>query len=262
MEHDAETGEIEFESGRRLLSCVRRAVDDYGMIEEGDKICVGLSCGKDSLALLCTLLMLRRFYPKSFTLCAVTIDMGFEGMDFSAPERFCGECGIEYKIVRTEISNVIFNIRRESNPCSLCARMRRGTLHDAAKEMGANKLALGHHFDDVVETFMLNLFHEGRVGSFSPVTYLSRKELTMIRPMIYAKEKDVRYFAGKNPGLPIVKNLCPEDEHTERETMKNMLDQLDRADKGLKHRIFGALQKSHIDGWKESGSGMPRDDER
>lgn len=239
----------EFASIRRLNSFGRRAVDEYGLIDEGDKIAVGLSGGKDSMALLCMLSELRRFYPKKFELYAVTVDMGFAGMDFSPLERFCESIGVTFKLVKTEISHIIFDVRKESNPCSLCARMRRGILHDAVVELGCNKLALGHHFDDVVETFMLNLFHEGRLGAFSPKTYLSRKNITMIRPLLYATEKDIRYFMGNNPDIPIVKNLCPEDEHTERETMKNMLAGLDRADKGLKHRIFTALQKSHIDGW-------------
>ncbi|MFA6947457.1 MAG: ATP-binding protein [Eubacteriales bacterium] len=242
-------GAREFCSIRRLNSFGRRAIDEYGLINEGDRIAVGLSGGKDSMALLCMLSDMRRFYPKHFELFAITVDMGFEGMDFSPLQRFCESVKVPFKLIKTEISHIIFDVRQESNPCSLCARMRRGILHDGAVELGCNKLALGHHFDDVVETFMLNLFHEGRLGAFSPQTYLSRKNITMIRPLLYATEKDIRYFMGKNPDIPIVKNLCPEDEHTERETMKNMLADLDRSDKGLKHRIFTALQKSHIDGW-------------
>lgn len=240
---------MEFNKIRRLLSYTRRAVDEYNMIEEGDIIAVGISGGKDSIALLCALENLRRFYPKHFALCAVTVDMGFEGMDFSGVTAFCRKAGIPYRIVKTRLADLIFRERRESNPCSLCARMRRGILHDTVKEMGANKIALGHHFDDVVDTFMLNLFHEGRIGSFSPVTYLSRKEITMIRPLIYAPEKDIRYFVARND-LPIVESRCPEDKHTERETMKKMLDYLDRDYKGLKHRIFGAMQRAGIDGYK------------
>ena len=166
---------------QRLLSYVRRAVDDYGMIEDGDRIAVGVSGGKDSLTLLEGLSELRRFYPKKFTLCAITIDMGFEGVDFSDVREFCSRRAITYKCVPTDIYKIIFEIRKEPNPCSLCARMRRGAIHDAAKELGCNKIALGHHYDDVIETFMLNLFYEGRLGCFSPVTYLSRKDVTMIR---------------------------------------------------------------------------------
>ena len=241
---------------RRLLSCARRAVDEYKMIEDGDRIAVGLSGGKDSAALLCVLDSLRIFYPKKFELSAVTVDMDFAGagfgeMDFSPAVRFCAEAGIEYKIVKTRLASLIFNDRKESNPCSLCARMRRGILHDAVVELGANKLALGHHFDDVVETFMLNLFNEGRLGTFSPVTYLSRKDITMIRPFVYAAEKDIRYFITKNPALPLIKSVCPEDGHTERESMKKLLSELDKSSscRGLKHRIMTAIQRGHLDGY-------------
>jgi len=239
---------MEFNNIRRLLSYTRRAVDEYNMIDDGDKIAVGVSGGKDSIALLCSLIALSRFYPKSYSLTAITVDMGFEGMDFSPVADFCAENNIAFKQVKTTLADVIFNERKESNPCSLCAKMRRGILHDAAKEEGCNKIALGHHFDDVIETFMLNLFHEGRIGSFSPVTYLSRKDLYMIRPLIYAPEKDIRYFINRNE-LPLITNLCPEDGHTERENIKQMINIYDKQYKGLKHRIFGALQKSHIDGY-------------
>ena len=227
----------------------RKAVDDYDMIQDGDKIAVGLSGGKDSLALLCMLQNMQMFYPHKYELAAITVDMGFEGGDFTPLIDFCAEIGIEYKIIPTQLADIIFNQRKESNPCSLCARMRRGILHDAVNDLGFNKLALGHHFDDTVETFMLNLFNEGRIGSFSPVTYLSRKNITMIRPLIYAHEKDVRYFLNKNPDLPLIQSLCPEDKHTERENIKELLDKLDRENKGLKHRIFTAIQKSGIDGY-------------
>jgi len=239
----------EFNQLRRLLSMCRRAVDDYSMIEDGDRIAVGLSGGKDSMALLCSLWGLKRFYPKHFELVGITVDLGFEGMDFSPLTEFCNELEIEHIIVPTKISGVVFVNRAESNRCSLCSRMRRGVLHDASKDAGCNKLALGHHFDDAVETFMLNLFREGRIGCFSPVTYLSRKDLTMIRPMIFAQEKDIRYFINRNESLPIIQNRCPEDKRTERENMKKMLSELDRNDKGLKHRIFGAMQKAHVDGF-------------
>ena len=240
---------MEFQRIRRLLSCTRRAVDDYTMIEEGDRIAVGVSGGKDSLALLCALYDLKRFYPKQFTIYAITVNAGFPDMDFTPVKEFCQKLDIPYVIKESGISDVVFGIRKESNPCSLCARMRRGALHDAAKELGCNKLALGHHFDDVVTTFMLNLFREGRIGCFSPVTYLSRKDLTMIRPLIYADEDDVRYFVRGNE-LPVVKNTCPVDKHTERERMKQFIDDLDRRDKGLKHRIFTAIQKGNVDGFR------------
>ena len=234
---------------KRMLSFVRRAVDDYSMIEDGDRIAVGISGGKDSLALLSTLAAMRRFYPKKYELVAITVNMGFVGSDFSPVRDFCNGLGVEYKVVDTDIAKIIFDIRKEPNPCSLCAKMRRGSLHLAATEAGCNKVALGHHYDDAVETFMMNLFFEGRLGCFSPVTYLSNRKIKLIRPMIYAEEKDVAYFARRQ-NLPIVKSLCPEDHATERENMKNLLAGLERENKGLKHRIFGAMCKGSIDGFK------------
>ena len=238
-----------FNNIRRVLSCARRAIDDYSMIKDGDRIAVGVSGGKDSLALLCALVDLKRFYPVDYTVVAIAVNMGFEGMDFSPLEKFCNEAGVEFVEAKTQLAEIIFNVRKESNPCSLCARMRRGILHDTAKEHGCNKIALGHHYDDVLETFMLNLIHEGRISTFSPVTYLDRKDITMIRPLIYCPEKDIKYFINKNPNLPLIKNLCPEDGKTEREKTKNLISSLDREYDGFKHRLFGAIQKSHIDGY-------------
>ncbi len=237
---------------KRLLSFVRRAVDDYGMIADGDKIAIGVSGGKDSLALLEVLAEMRRFYPKKYDVCAITIDMGFEGSDFSDVAELCRRIKVEYKVVKTEIARIIFDVRRESNPCSLCAKMRRGSLHAAAQELGCNKVALGHHYDDAIETFMMNLFFEGRLGCFSPVSYLSNRKITLIRPMIYAQEKDVGYFSRKR-ALPVVTSLCPEDHATERENMKRLLSELERQNKGLKHRIFTALCRGEIDGFKKFG---------
>ncbi len=241
---------------RRLLSYSRRAIDDYQMIEEGDRIAVGISGGKDSGTLLCVLEAMRMFYPKKFDLFAVTIDMGFGSagigeMDFEPMKQYCDEISIPYKIIKTQLAEIIFNIRKESNPCSLCSRMRRGALHDAVVALGCNKLALGHHFDDVVETFMLNLFHEGRIGTFAPMTYLSRKDITMIRPLVYTPEKEIKHFVSKNQNIPQIKSVCPEDGHTEREKIKKLLRNLesDSVYRGLKHRIFGAIQRSHIDNY-------------
>ena len=237
---------------KRILSYTRRAVDDYEMIHEGDRIAVGISAGKDSLTLLHALAGLRRFYPKRFELVAITVDMGFEGMDFTPIRELCERLDVPYIIAKTEISRIIFDVRKEKNPCSWCAKMRRGALHNAAKEAGCNVVALGHHFDDVVETFMLNLFYEGRIGCFQPVTYLSRKDITVIRPMIYMPEKDIRYFANR-VSLPVVKSTCPADGNTERESMKQLLHTLERENKGLRYRIFGALQRGNIDGFKAVG---------
>ena len=237
------------EAMKRVLSHVRRAVDDYSMINEGDKIAVGVSAGKDSLTLLCAMAELRRFYPKKFDLIAITVDMGFEGTDFSPIKALCDELDVEYHIIKTQISKVIFDVRKEKNPCSLCAKMRRGALYSGARELGCNSVALGHHFDDVVETFMLNLFYEGRIGCFQPVTYLTKTEISLIRPMIYMPEKDVRYFAGKNI-LPVVKSSCPADGNTEREEMKQLLRTLEKENKGLRYKIFGAIQRGEVDGFK------------
>ena len=235
-----------------LLSYTRRAVDDYSMIEEGDKIAIGISGGKDSLALLATLSAMRRFYPKKYDIVAITVNIGLEGMDFSPVARFCESLDVEYKIVNTDIARIIFDVRKESNPCSLCAKMRRGALHLAAVEAGCNKVALGHHYDDAVETFMMNLFNEGRLGCFSPKSYLSNRKITLIRPMLYATEKDVVYFARRQD-LPIVTSTCPEDHATERENTKQLLAELEKSNKGIKHRIFHAMCKAQIDGFKLNG---------
>ena len=235
---------------RRLLSFVRRAVDDYHMIAPGDRIAVGVSGGKDSLALLAGLAALRRFYPNPFDLIALTVDMGFPGVDFGAVADFCRELDVPYHIEKTDIAAVVFDIRKEENPCSLCAKMRRGVIHGTAKKLGCNKVALGHHFDDVVDTFMLNLFFEGRIGCFSPVTYLSRTDITLIRPLIYMPEKDIRYFT-KRENLPVLTSPCPADGHTEREEMKKLLDDLERCHRGLRHRIFRALSAAGVDGFGE-----------
>ena len=240
------------ENIKRVLSHVRRAVDDYEMIKDGDKIAVGVSAGKDSLTLLCAMAQLRRFYPKKFELIAITVDMGLEGSDFSEIQKLCDELEVPYHIIPTQISKVIFDVRKEKNPCSLCAKMRRGALYGGARELGCTSVALGHHFDDVVETFMLNLFYEGRIGCFQPVTYLSNTGITLIRPMIYMPEKDVRYFAS-HAELPISKVKCPADGNTEREEMKKLLANLERENKGLRYRIFGAIQRGEVDGFKVIG---------
>ena len=236
---------------KRILSYTRRALDDYEMIADGDKIAVGVSSGKDSLSLLYALAEIRRFYPKKFELIAITIDMGFPNTDLSGIQKLCKDLNVEYHIVPTQIYQIIFEERKEKSPCSLCAKMRRGVLYNTAKELGCNKVALGHHFDDAIETFMLNLFFEGRIGCFSPVTYLSRIDLHMIRPLLYAPEKDVRYFANKAE-LPVVKSSCPADGNTQREEMKKLLHELDIKHKGLRYRIFGAIQRGEIDGFRPS----------
>ncbi len=237
---------------KRILSFTRRAVDDYGMIEEGDRIAVGVSGGKDSLTLLVALTALKRFYPKNFDIVAITVDMGFSGADFSAVAKLCEKHGVPFVITKTEIAKIIFDVRKEPNPCSLCAKLRRGALHKAAVAHGCNKVALGHHFDDAVETFMMNLFFEGRLGCFSPKSYLSVRKLTLIRPLIYATEKDVAYFARRQE-LPVAKNPCPEDHATERENMKLLLREIEKNNPGLRHRIFHAMCRHEIDGFALKG---------
>lgn len=238
----------EFKDIQKILSHTRKAVEEYNMIEDGDRIAVGISGGKDSLTLLCALARLSVFLKQKFTLVAITIDMGFEDADFSKIARLCEELEVEYHVVPTQIYEIIFKVREEKSPCSLCARMRRGALHDASKAFGCNKIALGHHFDDVVETFMLNLFFEGRIGCFKPVTYLSIKDLTMIRPLIYTHEKEIKAFATKE-GLPIYKAPCPADGHTERAKMKAFLEPFEREHPGLYNRILGAIQRGEVDGF-------------
>jgi len=235
---------------QQILSCVRHSVEKYEMIRDGDKIAVGVSAGKDSLTLLCALAELKRFLPAQFELHAITIDMGFPDTDFSQVQALCNKLNVPYHIIKTEISKVIFDIRKEKNPCSLCARMRRGALHDATVEIGCNKIALGHHYDDVIETFMLNLFFEGRIGTFNPVTYLSRKGITMIRPLISTPEKEIKRLT-RVLTLPIIKSPCPANGNTERENMKQYLRVFDQKHRNLYKRIMTAIEKAKIDGYKE-----------
>lgn len=232
---------------QHLMGLVRRCADDYQMIEAGDRIAVGVSGGKDSLVLLALMAGLQKYYPKPFTLEAITIDMGL-GMDFSAVEEYCRSLGIPYTCVKTEIGPIIFDYRKEKNPCSMCAKMRRGALHDALKEKGFNKVALGHHYDDAVETFLLSLFYEGRISCFQPVTYLSRTELTQIRPMLYIGEKAVQSFAARMQ-LPVVENRCPADKSTKRQEVKDLLAVLQKQYPDLKTKIFGAMQRLPLPEW-------------
>ena len=227
---------------------LRGCIDDYGMIEAGDKIAVGVSGGKDSLTLLVTLAELRRFYPKPFELVALSLHPGYEDMSFDAVAALCERIGVPYIVKQTEIARIIFDIRKEPNPCALCAKMRRGALNDLAKSVGCNKVALGHHYDDAVETFVLSLFYEGRIGCFLPVTYLSRADLTVIRPLLYMTERDIRNFAARQ-SLPVVYNPCPADKHTKREEVKELLRTLESTHSDLRKHIFGAMQRYPLGGW-------------
>ena len=229
---------------------MRAACQQYEMIKEGDRIAIGVSGGKDSVALLAGMANLRRFYPEKFEIVAITLDPRFGGVDgdFSQIEKLCAELDVEYVIKRTQLAEVIFNIRKESNPCSLCARMRRGALHDAAKEHGCNKIALGHHLDDVAETFVMNLFNGGTLDCFMPVTYLSRKDIYMIRPMIFARESDCARVVRRE-NLPTVKSNCPADGTTERQEVKEMLSALEKKYGDVRSKILGAMQRKEINGY-------------
>ena len=235
---------------QKLLSHMRAACQQYEMIKEGDKIAIGVSGGKDSVALLAGMANLRRFYPEKFDIVAITLDPRFGNVDgdFSQIEKLCADLDVEYVIKRTQLAEVIFDIRKESNPCSLCARMRRGALHDAAKEHGCNKIALGHHLDDVAETFVMNLFNGGTLDCFMPVTYLSRKDIYMIRPMIFARESDCARVVRKE-NLPIVKSNCPADGTTERQEVKEMLSSLEKKYGDVRSKILGAMQRKEINGY-------------
>ena len=238
---------------QQVLSYIRRAVDDYQMIETDDHIAVGISGGKDSLTLLYGLHGLMRFYPKPFQIHAVTVDLGFDNLDLGKIKELCKSLDIPYTIVKTDIADIIFHQRKETNPCSLCAKMRKGALNEAIKAAGCNKVAYAHHKNDVVETMLLSLIYEGRFHTFSPVTYLDRMDLTVIRPLIYMNEADVIGFIHKN-NVPVVKSPCPADGYTKREYVKNLLQTLNRENPGVKERMFTAIQNSTMGGWnKDNG---------
>lgn len=238
---------------QQVLSYVRRAADDYHMIQEGDRIAMGISGGKDSLTLLYALHGLQRFYPQHFELHAVTVDLGFQNLDLSRIESICrNELQIPYTIVKTDIADVIFEQRKEANPCSLCAKMRKGALNDAIKKEGCNKVAYAHHKDDVVETMLMSLIFEGRFHTFSPVTYLDRTGITVIRPLLYMNEADVIGFVNKNQ-VPVVKSPCPADGHTKREYVKQLLRQLNLENPGVKERMFTAITTGNLQGWPVVG---------
>ena len=228
---------------------VRRAVDDYDMIQEGDKVAVGVSGGKDSMLLLLALNHLKSFYPKPFELSAVTIELGFEGMDFTPVKDMCAELDIPYACLKTDIKEIVFDVRKEDNPCSLCAKMRRGALNDYLRQNGIGKLALGHHFDDAVETFMMSLLFEGRISCFRPVTYLDRSGITQIRPLVYCGEQKIANLAAQL-NVPVVENPCPQDKASKRWEIKQMLKTMSADYPDMKSKIFGAMQRQPLPGWQ------------
>lgn len=233
----------------RFTGLVRRCVEDYKMIEDGDRIAVGVSGGKDSVALLNALANLRGYYPKKFELFAVTVSMGFEGMDFTPIREMCNKLEVPFILRETQIKQIIFDERKEKNPCALCAKMRRGVLNDTILEQGINKIALGHHFDDAVETFMMSLFYEGRISCFQPVTYMSRVGVTQIRPMLYIGEGTVESLV-KRYELPVVQNKCEMDKRSKRQEVKDLIKNLSAQYPDLKSKVFGAMQRLPLDGWE------------
>ena len=233
---------------QHILGLVRRCVEDYHMIEPGDRIAVGVSGGKDSLLTLVSLARLQKFYPIPFTVEAITMEMGMPGMDFSGVAALCERLEVPYTRIQVPVYQIIFEERKEKNPCSLCAKLRRGSLHTALTERGIRKIALGHHYDDAVETLLMNLLFEGRIGCFQPVTYLDRTDITQIRPLLYCQEEDIRRVAARL-WLPVVQNTCPMDGHSRRQEVKELLVELEQRYPDLKKKIFGAVQRYPLYGW-------------
>lgn len=235
---------------QKILGYLRRAVQEFDLIQNGDRIAVGISGGKDSLVLLAALRDFQKFGLLDYSLVGITLDPQFGGIptDYSAAAAFCEQLGVEYHLIPTQIGHIVIDVRKESSPCSLCAKMRRGALHDQAKAFGCNKLALGHHNDDAIETFLMNLFIEGRIGCYAPKSYLSRKDLTLIRPLSFAPERDIVH-AAKQHVPEIVKSRCPVDGHTMRETMKTFIREQEKLNPGFRTRVFGAMRRANVDGW-------------
>ena len=245
---------------QKLIGLVRRCVQDYKMIEEGDRIGVGVSGGKDSVALLAFLAELRKYNDKAFDIEAITIDMGL-GMDYTPIAQLCEQLDVKFNLIKTEIGPIIFEHRKEKNPCSMCAKMRRGALNQAILDRGMNKLALGHHYDDAVETFMMSLIYEGRISCFQPVTDLDRTGIIQIRPMLYIHEKTIDSFVTRND-LPIISNRCPVDKYTKREEIKKLVYDLSATYPDLKERIFGAMLRLPLPEWEPKGRyKRPKDQE-
>lgn len=239
---------------KRILGQVRRAVQDFNMISEGDRIAVGVSGGKDSMTLLTVLSRLREFYPLRFDIVSVTVSMGLDGCDLSPIRERCGKLGVECVIEDTYIGKIVFEARKEENPCSLCANLRRGALNSTAKRLGCNKVALAHNRDDLIETLLMSAFYEGRLHTFSPVTHLDRTGLNVIRPLIYTEEKQIKGFI-KAKEVVVVSNPCPANGNTKREFVKKLLMELSMDNREIKSNLFGAIKRSKIDGWYTNVNG-------
>ena len=233
---------------QRLLSLLRQAIDQYQMIENGDHIAIGISGGKDSLTLLYGLSQLQKFYPKHFPLSAITVDMGLDTMNLEPIKALCADFNVPYEIISTEIGKILFEARKESNPCALCAKMRKGALNQKALELGCNKIAYAHHKDDLIETALMSLLYEGRFYAFPPVTHLDRTDLTVIRPLMLVSEADVKGFRNKYQ-LPVCKNPCPVDGKTKREYVKQLTRKLNHDSPGVKDRFFHAIIDGNNPGW-------------
>ena len=240
---------------QKILSYLRKAIEDYNMIDEGDKIAIGLSGGKDSISLAMGLKALQRFYPKHFDIIAISVNPGFDFFDSSFLEETCKNIGIEYVEVKSDIKEIVFDLRNEKNPCSLCANLRRGILNSTAVEYGCNKLALGHNEDDVLETFFLNLLYAGNISTFAPVSYMDRSKVTLIRPLIYAPEKYIRNFVKRNE-IKVMPKTCPMDGTSKREDMKKMIFDLSIKIPTIRANIIGAIKRAKINGWEEKNK-MP-----
>ena len=237
---------------QQVLSYVRKAIDDYDMIQDGDKIAIGISGGKDSLCLLYALQALRRFYPKKFDIVAVTVDLGFNNLNLDKIKELCVNLNVEYEIVKTDIAKIVFDDRKETNPCSLCAKMRKGALNEAMKAVGCNKIAYAHHKDDIIETFLMSLIYEGRISCFQPVTNLDRTGIIQIRPMLYIHERTIDNFVTRQ-NLPVLHNRCPVDKYTKREEIKKLVYDLSATYPDLKERVFGAMQRLPLPEWEPHG---------
>lgn len=224
-----------------ILGCIRRADADFGMIQPGDAVAVGVSGGKDSLLLLYAMALYRKFCPHPFKLEALTLTMGLEPFDLSGVRALCERLEVPYVVRETQIGRVVFEERKEKNPCSLCAKMRRGALNELCVERGVNKLALGHHRDDALETLLLSLIYEGRIHTFQPVTYLSRTGITQIRPLLYVPEKQIIHYA-RTLNLPVVPSPCPANGYTKRQDMKELLDALCRRFPNAREQMLAALR--------------------
>ena len=233
---------------QHILSLARRCVEDYNMIEAGDRIAVGVSGGKDSMLALAALAQLKKFYPKPFELEAITLEMGMPGMDFTPVAEYCEQIGVPYTRIQVPVYQIVFEERKEKNPCSLCAKMRRGSLNTALVEKGIRKIALGHHYDDAVETLLMNLLFEGRIGCFQPVTHLDRMDVLQIRPLLYCQEDEIRRTVEKLQ-LPIIHNPCPADGSSRRQEVKDLLAELEGKYPDLKKKLFGAIQRYPLYGW-------------